>query len=251
MKLVDQSELTAKDLVVTDIRISELPSSSSPSSSWKRRSSNIWLERSELSDKFEQAVRAVDVLFGEDAVEPRPQWTLMHRPLQLGPETDIPAARLTVLRGTFEPGRNVRPELRVRKNGEFRVVQISDMHMTTGAAICRDAVDAHGNRLADCEADPLTVEFIKHILKVEKPDLVVLTGDQLHHDLSDSLTAMLKTVAPFVDAGIPYAFVFGNHDSEGRYALSRESRLLQKLYLREVTDGDQELPGGAKQLYTR
>ena len=76
--------------------------------------------------------------------------------------------------------------------------------------------------LPESEADPLTVNFIGKTLDVEKPDLVILTGDQLHHDISDSHTALLKVVAPIIERSIPFAAVFGNHDSEGIHALSRE-----------------------------
>ena len=53
--------------------------------------------------------------------------------------------------------------------------------MVTGVGVCKDAIDAHGKYLPESEADPLTVNFIGRILDVEKPDLVVLTGDQLHY----------------------------------------------------------------------
>jgi predicted phosphodiesterase len=64
--------------------------------------------------------------------------------------------------------------------------------------------------------------FLGGILDVEKPDLTVLTGDQLHHDNLDSQSALFKVVAPMIERSIPYAAVFGNHDDEGTYALSRE-----------------------------
>ena len=58
--------------------------------------------------------------------------------------------------------------------------------MVTGVGICKDAIDAQGNNLPESEADLLTVDFIGKILDVEKPDLVILTRDQLHHDVPDS-----------------------------------------------------------------
>jgi predicted phosphodiesterase len=76
--------------------------------------------------------------------------------------------------------------------------------------------------LPESEADLLTVDFIGRILNIEKPDLVILTGDQLHHDIPDSQSAPFKVVAPITERSIPFAAVFGNHDSEGIQALSRE-----------------------------
>jgi hypothetical protein len=46
------------------------------------------------------------------------------------------------------------------------------------------------------------------ILDVEKPDLVILTGDQLHHDILDSQTTLFKVVAPIIERSIPWAAVF-------------------------------------------
>lgn len=88
--------------------------------------------------------------------------------------------------------------------------------------MCKDAIDAHEQPLPESEADPLTIDFLGGILDVEKPDLVVLTGDRLHHDIFDSQSALFKVVAPLIERSIPYAAVFGNHDDEGTYTLSRE-----------------------------
>lgn len=99
--------------------------------------------------------------------------------------------------------------------------------MVTGVGVCKDAIDAHGKYLPESEADPLTVNFIGKILDDENPDLVVLTGDQLHHDIADSQSALFKVVAPIIERSIPFAAVFGNHDSEGIHALSREYLLSQ------------------------
>ena len=121
---------------------------------------------------------------------------------------------------------DTRAALRVKEDGKFKIVQISDTHMVTGVGVCKDAIDAIGNNLPESEADPLTVQFIGKMLDVEKPDLVVLTRDQVHHDTSDSQTALFKVVAPIIDRSIPFTAVFGNHDCEGAHALSREPSYL-------------------------
>ena len=220
--LANEEELVAEDLLVTDIRVGEPPPNLSLDHSWESRSGSTWVLRSKFSGKIDQAVTEVDILFGVDAVDPRPQWTLMRSPLQLNAQSNVPVARLSVLRGRARPRLDARAPLRVREDGKFKIVQISDTHMVTGVGVCKDAVDARGNRLPESEADPLTVNFIGKILDAEKPDLVVLTGDQLHHDISDSQSALFKVVAPIIERSIPFAAVFGNHDSEGFHALSRE-----------------------------
>lgn len=94
--------------------------------------------------------------------------------------------------------------------------------MVVGVGVCKDAIDARGQDLPESDADPLTVDFIGKVLDVEKPDLVILTGDQIHHDIPDSQSALFKVVAPIIERSIPFAAVFGNHDSEGVHALSRK-----------------------------
>lgn len=225
-----EEDLTADDLVVTEIRVGELHPSAGAGSdmekSWERRPGGIWVLRSPYTGDRHQVVTAVDVLFGVDAVDPRPQWVLMGTPLQLGAHPEVPVARLTVRQGRAKPRPDIsRMPLRVKEDGKFKIVQISDMHMVTGVGLCKDAIDAHGKPLPERGADPLTVNFLRGILDVEKPDLVILTGDQLHHDILDSQSTLFKVVAPLIERSIPYAAVFGNHDDEGTYTLSRKSIL--------------------------
>jgi hypothetical protein len=220
--LTDEKDLAAEDLVITHIRVGERPSETDSGGPWESRPCGIWLRRSKFSGEIDQAVTGLDVLFGEDAVDPRPQWTLMQSPLQLDARSETPVARLSVLYGRAGPRPDIREALEVKQGGTYKIVQISDAHMSVGVRMCTDAIDADGRNLPDIPADPRTVDFIGHILDEEKPDLVVLTGDQLHHDIFDSQSALFKVVAPIINRKIPFAAVFGNHDSEGAFALSRE-----------------------------
>jgi hypothetical protein len=220
--LADENMLKAEDLVVIDISVGAAPPNYSSCGRWEKRPGGIWVLKGQFSGRIDQTVTQVDVLFGTDAVEPRPQWVLMSSSLRLNGKPEVPVARLSVLRGRAKPIPDARAALRVGEDGKFKIVQISDMHMVTGVGVCKDAIDAQGKDLPASVADPLTVEFIRSILDVEKPDLVVLTGDQLHHDIPDSQTALFKAVAPMIERSIPFAVVFGNHDSEGANALSRK-----------------------------
>ncbi|TQS32124.1 hypothetical protein Golomagni_07570 [Golovinomyces magnicellulatus] len=96
--------------------------------------------------------------------------------------------------------------------------------MGTGVGVCKDAVGVNGEHLPESEADPLTMNLVRKFLDAEQPDLVLLTGDQLHHDIPDSQSALFKAVAPMIERSIPFAVAFGNHDSEGIHALSRKLR---------------------------
>lgn len=218
-----EEDLTADSLVVTDISIGGLNPTVGANSSWESRPGGIWVLRSKYRGDKNQAVTGLDLLFGIDAVDPRPQWNLLRAPLQVNAPKDLPVSRLSVRYGRAKSGSNrFNTPLRVRPDGKYKMVQISDTHMVTGVGVCNDAIDTHGQPLPQSEADPLTVKFVGTILDIEKPDLVILTGDQLHHDNLDSQSALFKVVAPLIERSISYAIVFGNHDSEGDYALSRK-----------------------------
>lgn len=65
-----------------------------------------------------------------------------------------------------------------------------------------------------------TIDMITYSIEKLKPDLVVLTGDNTsgnfkNADLETTEKAVDEIIKPINDAGIPFAFVFGNHDHEG------------------------------------
>jgi hypothetical protein len=219
---MEEKDLTADDRVITDVRISKQNPNANSDSLWERRPGGIWVLRSNYAGENHQAITGVDALFGTDAVDPRLQWTLLQDPLHLDTQLEVLVARLTIRHGKAKP----RPDdpqtpLRVKKDGKFKIIQISDTHMVTGVGVCNDAMDANGQPLPKSEADLLTINFMGEVLDIEKPDLVILTGDQLHHDILDSQSTLFKVVAPLIERYIPFAAVFGNHDDEGGYALSR------------------------------
>lgn len=71
--LANEEGLAAEDLLVMDIAVGEPPPNPTSGQSWESRPGGIWVLRSKLSGKIDQAVTDVDVLFGMDAVDPRPQ----------------------------------------------------------------------------------------------------------------------------------------------------------------------------------
>ena len=220
-EVADETELADEALVVTSIIVGERPSGPPSGAVWEERDGEVWVLKQEFRNQIDRAVTGVDVLYGADAVDPRPQWNLLQVPLQLDAPPEIPAARLSFRRGRIKPKLDAQV-LRIPENGKYRIIQISDLHMIAGSGVCKDAMDAHGVYLRPVAADPRTVGFIDKVLERWKPKLVILTGDQVDHDVHDTQTALFKAVAPMEARGIPYATVFGNHDSEGTRALSRE-----------------------------
>ena len=236
LEIRSQDELTAEDWVVTNI---EAGSMRSLGGLWMERDHALSVRREKFTAGIDQVVTAVDVLFGEDAVDPRPRWVLLGSPLRLPAHVDSPSARLTFLRGRVKPTLEFATKLRVSDNHEFKIVQISDLHLTTGVGTCDDAMEKDGTRMGKIRADQETLGFTEAVLENVRPDLLIFGGDVLHHDIYDSQTAIFKATAPAITRSIPWTFVFGNHDDEGRHASSRKSLLSSeshwKRYIRQQT----------------
>lgn len=84
-------------------------------------------------------------------------------------------------------------KLHFNPNGEFKIVQFTDMHM----------------QKHDAE---LELASAREIVALEKPDLVIITGDITCQDSVAGL--LLKLADVFAEKGIPWAVALGNHDNE-------------------------------------
>lgn len=86
-------------------------------------------------------------------------------------------------------------ELSFNRKGEFKIVQFTDTHFCLG------------NPKSD-----IALERVKEVVKREKPDLVVFTGDVIY---SAPAVEGIKTIVSLVSkAKVPFVVCFGNHDKE-------------------------------------
>ena len=86
-------------------------------------------------------------------------------------------------------------ELSFNRKGEFKIVQFTDTHFCLG------------NPKSD-----IALERVKEVIKREKPDLVVFTGDVIY---SAPAVEGMKTIVSLVSkAKVPFVVCFGNHDKE-------------------------------------
>jgi len=96
---------------------------------------------------------------------------------------------------TATAGKKGKPVLRFSGNGEFKILQFTDTHLIPSNA-----------------TTPLVWENIRNAVTAEKPDLIMLTGDQVYAKPAlENYRILLDTLDKF---GIPYGLVFGNHDKE-------------------------------------
>lgn len=103
-------------------------------------------------------------------------------------------------------------QLKFNPNRQFKLVQFTDLH----------------ERPLKNEK---TMRFVENILNLERPDLVVLTGDNIYsrYCSKEDIKKTIDNIArPMEDRKIPWAVAFGNHDSEF-CELSRRSQM--KMYM--------------------
>ncbi|KAL9230906.1 hypothetical protein vseg_006197 [Gypsophila vaccaria] len=108
--------------------------------------------------------------------------------------------------------------LRFKENGEFKILQVADMHYADGQKT--PCLDVLPNQVKGC-SDFNTTAFIKRMIEAERPDLIVFTGDNIFgFDTTDPTKSMDAAFAPAIERRIPWAAVLGNHDQES--TLTRE-----------------------------
>jgi 3',5'-cyclic AMP phosphodiesterase CpdA len=90
-------------------------------------------------------------------------------------------------------------ELRFRPDGTFKILAISDLHYTPNP-------DQYG------------LELTEKLITLEKPDLVIVTGDNISGDscfTEDDVKKAVGNVAAVMEKmGVPWAVTLGNHDQE-------------------------------------
>lgn len=102
------------------------------------------------------------------------------------------STNVSVRRG--EPAKAAK-RLYFREDRTFTIAQLTDIHYGGGVP-----------------EDLLSLALIETALRLERPDLAVFTGDLIRRG-PDARAQFARVTALPEEAGIPYAFVFGNHDS--------------------------------------
>lgn len=104
-------------------------------------------------------------------------------------------------------GVRVENVLHFNADNRLKIVQFTDVHWNS----------------ADPE-DLRTAELMRGVLAAEKPDFVAITGDLVYGE--ENQAQLANALAPVLEAGVPWAYVFGNHDAEWgqpREALYRQA----------------------------
>ncbi len=102
-----------------------------------------------------------------------------------------------------------------RRTKNFRILQLTDIHL--------------GGGVLSYDKDRKALRAVYQLIDRTRPDLVIVTGDLVfpvgYASFSFNNTAPVQQFAAFMrNLGIPWAFTYGNHDTE-RYAATSESGL--------------------------
>lgn len=100
-------------------------------------------------------------------------------------------------------GKNSNSVLRFNEDGKFKIVQFTDVHY----------------RSYSYRSDSSLV-LMRKVIELEKPDLVVLTGDIVTSKQQELSWRELSQV--MIDAQVPWAFTLGNHDPETKSGANKE-----------------------------
>ncbi|PON49433.1 Phosphoesterase [Parasponia andersonii] len=128
----------------------------------------------------------------------------------------VPIGVLAAERQTHE--RHEQKKLRFAPNGEFKILQVADMHYANGKST--SCLDVLPSQVRGC-SDLNTSAFIHRMILAERPHLIVFTGDNIFgFDATDAAKSLNAAFAPAIESNIPWTAVLGNHDQES--TLSRE-----------------------------
>lgn len=109
-------------------------------------------------------------------------------------------------------------KLRFSSDGKFKIMQMSDF---------QDYV----NNTNKPTVHQSSIILMNAALEAEKPDLVVMTGDQLGGNMNaEALQEYIRQmVAPMEEHGVPWLVTYGNHDEDATTALSAGWNKIQQL----------------------
>ncbi len=119
--------------------------------------------------------------------------------------------------------------IRAKHPTKFRILQVTDLHFFSGEGKLRGF------------QNPRTIEILEGLVKKTKPDLVMATGDLWPGNDENQGEGWMRQVIGYFEAlGVPWAFVWGNHDELSDYRKGHEAFAAAKnsLYRGAESDGN-------------
>ncbi|KAK0457796.1 Metallo-dependent phosphatase-like protein [Desarmillaria tabescens] len=148
-----------------------------------------------------QIITELDVLYGEDIPWSRPRYPLTGRTVDTW---------LTFRRGVKPPPRA--PPLHFSHSGDFKILQVADLHFSVSQGKCRDV------------------------------DFPCQNSDNLTSTMLGR-SVLAKFARAVTERGIPWAAIFGNHDSEVGAGREEQMKLMKALPYSLVQRGPEDIHG--------
>nr|WP_145403155.1 metallophosphoesterase family protein [Paenibacillus xylanexedens] len=128
----------------------------------------------------------------------------------------------------------MKQHLSFRENRTFTIVQFTDLHWKDGRS-----------------EDLRTRRMMQSIIELEQPDLVVFTGDVIYTGPVEPGNkacehpdqAFRDAVSVVEEGGVPWAFVFGNHDAEQRITQTELMQVVQEHEYSVTEEGPRDIAG--------
>jgi len=180
-------------------------------------------------------ITEVDVTFGDDI-----PWYGFEKiqPPTMSTNGKVQSVHITTRRGVKQPP-HAQP-LHFSREGRFKILQVADLHFSVSPGKCRDT------DISPCTgSDNMTSTLLSRALDLEKPDLVVFTGDQLNGQGTswDPMSVLAKFAKAVTEHKIPWAAVFGNHDEDDGVRKDAQVLLMKNLPYSLVERGPKDVHG--------
>lgn len=116
----------------------------------------------------------INTHWGRDQLETSPNMALSLRPSSPLPLfLSLFYLSLSVFFLSADAENSSLPPLRFGQNGQFKILQVADMHFADGKST--PCLDVLLDQVSGC-SDLNTTVFVERMIRAEKPDLIVFTG---------------------------------------------------------------------------
>lgn len=112
-------------------------------------------------------------------------------------------------------------------NRDIKVLQITDTQIIDAEQRRTEERLSAGEKTewAPEQMDSVLFTELKALVAKEKPDLIVMTGDNVYGEFDDEGTSLKKLIKIMDGFEIPWAPIFGNHDNESAYGVAEQCRM--------------------------
>ncbi|CCH58054.1 hypothetical protein TBLA_0A02550 [Henningerozyma blattae CBS 6284] len=190
-----------------------LPTKMNLMNKWKHNNDILWSKIQHDSC----LITNIQLYLGSNFVESRPFWKEIIHELHNEDGNSIPISITRKVECGFDANHtfpkntiNNKDLLQLKQKSDLKILQLSDIHIKGN--------EENSAILGEFQSRI----FISRIIDIERPDLVVITGDILDGNKSvDYQTCILNVVQPIIRAQIPFVISFGAKDFS-KYATQQE-----------------------------